>query len=76
MPRNPVDQPDELIALYQTILSASRQVRAAFSQEQAEGSSGEKPRSAELDRYRQHLGVGLDRLRGKFQETLGESQDD
>lgn len=76
MPRNPVDQPDDLIAIYEAILNTTRQVRAAFFVEQAEGASGEKPRSAELELYRQHLGVGLDRLRGKFQETLGESQRD
>lgn len=76
MPRNPVNQPEELIALYQAILETSRQVRAAFTEQQAESGSGEKPRSAELERYRQNLGVGLDRLRGKFQETLGESPRD
>ncbi len=74
MPRSSKSHRDDLEAIYRELLEVCHEVRALFSHEQAEAGSSEKPRSAELDLYRQNLGAGLERLRGKFQEKLGESQ--
>lgn len=76
MPRSPKPRQDDQEVIYRELLEVCQEVRALFSHEQAEADSSEKSRSAELDLYRQNLGAGLERLRGKFQEKLGESQRD
>lgn len=78
MPRKaqPQDELEEQRAIFREVLEVCREIRSLFSLQQAEMPGSEKTASPELDLYRQTLGAGLDRLQGKFQEKLGESQRD